>query len=390
VKTQEADQGSIQSAQSESAIDPEHGVQDGLQQFDVPIDGDRVNVEAAPLRSEADVKRIANAIHASPTDQSETTRSLRHLHSRAVGAGIDVSFADLQNLSTDPNEESTNSETAEVDSTADQVDCGADSDLSSCDDESVRDDVDGETVFDQIPETHASVRPSRLEQMGLTRDDADLLGLVAKAYHRELDDYSLLESMTSLRDRAGDPNVDQLKELDLIERASSRRVYYSLLPDGWDLINRTQHTVGDWREKTPHRVGVAITEELLAQRDDVDRVETYHQWEGDSVFDVVGFDSTDSLTWVAEVECLSGNCEAVRDDYEKLAEVDASTLWVVQSQETLEHVLSSLRSGDLAPENLCWKSIANLSALQDRLDKAELDGMDELRTFSSARSEIDR
>ena len=381
------DDSDVQSSQTETVTLSESSDQDAPQQLAVPMDNGRVNVEAAHLESVSDAKRVAKAIHTSPSDQSETLRSLRQLHSRAIGVGIDVSFPDLEQVGTDTADDDPQSGSAESDpdyaTQAERV--------PETDDASIIADPeagDTETVFEQVPGAHASVQARDREELGLTQDDVDFLGLLAKAYHGELDEYSLLESMTSLRDRAGDPDIDRLTELDLVERASSRRAYYTLLPDGWDLIGRTQHNAGDWNEKIIHRVGVEIAGRHIRQRNAVADVEPYYQHDQETVFDLVGLDESGAVVCAAEVECFHWNQEAIIDDYQKLANIDADAIWYADKTKTAKRILTALRKEGIADSELNWNGEPQ-EELQVMVQNADLAGLHNLWTFSKIRTVIE-
>ena len=56
------------------------------------------------------------------------------------------------------------------------------------------------------------------ERLGLSKDDVTFMSLIAGASREEPDDYTLTDSMTALKTRAGDPDVDQLREEGYIEQ----------------------------------------------------------------------------------------------------------------------------------------------------------------------------
>jgi hypothetical protein len=261
-----------------------------------------------------------------------------------------------------------------------------------CDDCREENDTDSrhleENSIDSIPEYAAPVTDAEREEYGLSSEDIQFLSLVADAYHRRLEDYSLLDSMAKIRDRAGNPDIDHLMEVGLIEKANSRQIYYNLTPEAWDLIEVSPHSAGDWREKILHRVGVVITEKLLLSRDDVDKVEPYYQVDAETVIDIAAFDKQGDLCHVGEIEMFSWNKEAVLEDYEKLAESNANSIWVTENRKSLSKVLNDLDDQDILPEEIGWSSKQTLSDLNEDLQKHPVEGMNEAYTFEKARKSI--
>jgi hypothetical protein len=83
------------------------------------------------------------------------------------------------------------------------------------------------------------VPDDELQQRGLSRDDVRFLNRVLDVMNREDDEYTLLDRMSQLRDEYDDLHVEQLAEQDLLEADSAAgRKYYTVLPDGRDLLGR--------------------------------------------------------------------------------------------------------------------------------------------------------
>ncbi|MGB9933919.1 hypothetical protein [Haloarcula amylolytica] len=80
------------------------------------------------------------------------------------------------------------------------------------------------------------------ERLGLSKNDVSFMSLIARAFREELDDYTLTDSMTDLKTRAGDPDIDQLREEGYVEQDQvSRRRYYSLTRKGWGVRCERDH-----------------------------------------------------------------------------------------------------------------------------------------------------
>jgi hypothetical protein len=207
------------------------------------------------------------------------------------------------------------------------------------DDESDADAIEAiEPLESPLPAAYSPKTDEELDELGLTRDDEHFLLLVLRAMNGELEDYDLLESMTQLRNDAGDPDVDLLEAEGYLDtHRVLRKRYYTVLPVGRRHLERTQTVSpgeGDLGEKTPHKVGVALLVKAFEEHEDVDRVERYYRASEDVKYDVVGFDTDDELVRVGEVETKTNDYDSVADDFEKLTNVDATAVWLVPGIET--------------------------------------------------------
>jgi len=121
-----------------------------------------------------------------------------------------------------------------------------------------------------VQESSVPVPDDELRQRGLSRDDVRFLNRVLDVMNREDDEYTLLDRMSQLRDEYDDLHMERLTEQDLLEADSAAgRKYYTVLPDGRDLLGRELKAgpgAGDLGEKTPHKVGVRLLELWLQQR----------------------------------------------------------------------------------------------------------------------------
>jgi len=337
-----------------------------------------IDVQEIELNTEADIERVAHAIWRTAESDAELERKLAILVGRAAELGEQYSLEELRTLASNTERDHGHSATSQQS----HDDGGStDQDQSESDQE--------ESLFEQIPERAVDVTNAEMERYNLSEDDLEFLGLLADAYHRELDWYSLFDSMTVLRDKAGEPDLEHLEGLGFIEKVDTKRFYYSLLPDGWDLIGRNQYNVGDWNEKIKHRVGLVLAEEYLLQQESVVSVEPYHESDSGVVFDLAGFDSEGTRTHVVEVECLNWNQDSMVEDYTKMAAVDDDAFWFVDKGETAERIFTALHNEDIAPESLSWDTVQDQSHLQDLLADYSLDGMDCIHTFNHVRGVID-
>jgi len=252
------------------------------------------------------------------------------------------------------------------------------------------------------------VSDTKLNEHGLTRDDVTFLGMVLAVMNEsgsyELADISLLRGMSSLPEKAGEPNLDRLKELDFLEQATVARYrYYTVLPAGREFIDlslKAQPGEGDLGEKTPHKVGVELLRAWLEQREDVAHTEKYYLYDeaeehdGDNedeapIFDVVGFDQDGALTWVGEAETPSNNAQAVINDYEKLSTIDATAVWAVRNLETAQEVVTALRKAEHLPASLSGRATRSLSQLQTEIESLDNPGIGFIRGFQELRNVIE-
>ncbi|WP_114578506.1 PH domain-containing protein [Saliphagus sp. LR7] len=231
-----------------------------------------------------------------------------------------------------------------------------------------------------------------LRARGLSRDDATFLKRVLDAMNRDLPGYTLLEGMDELEDGLPQLDVSMLIERGLLEKARvNRRPYYTLLPEGRELLDETitaETGVGDLGEKTPHKVGVELLFQWLSEQEDVERAERYYQQDPEAIFDVVGFDADGDLIWVGEVEMTSNNPTAVTDDYDKMAAVDADAVWAFSSRDDARNIVNLLADHDRVSGRVGGRAARTIAQIQERVDELDADGLTTVQTFRRLGDEI--
>ncbi|MGB9985589.1 ATP-binding protein [Salarchaeum japonicum] len=245
-----------------------------------------------------------------------------------------------------------------------------------------------------IQESSVPVPDDELRQRGLSRDDVRFLNRVLDVMNREDDEYTLLDRMSQLRDEYDDLHVERLTEQDLLEADSAAgRKYYTVLPDGRDLLGRELKAgpgAGDLGEKTPHKVGVRLLELWLQQRDDVGRVEPYYETDDGTVLDVAGFDEGGDLVWAGEAELASNNRHAPVEDYDKLSAVDADAIWAFNNRETALDVLESLADADRIDERVSGRAARSFATIRDAVDDLDAAGLTTVRGFKNLDQELNQ
>jgi DNA helicase HerA-like ATPase len=231
-----------------------------------------------------------------------------------------------------------------------------------------------------------------LREEGITRDEAAFLGLVLDAMNHQLEEYSLLESMTALEEPFSDLDAGTLIQKGFLEEHRSfRQKYYTVLPAGREFLDRSLEAspgVGDLGEKTPHKAGVVFLEAWLTEQEDVARTDIYYQHGEDVVFDVAGFDSADDLTWVGEVETPSNNSNALVADYEKLANVDAAAVWTCEDKAFILDAIETLIDAGKVDFSLSSTQRRTISSLRAAIGEYDDPGMTALHTFRSLEAEV--
>ncbi|AWB28431.1 ATP-binding protein [Halococcoides cellulosivorans] len=249
-----------------------------------------------------------------------------------------------------------------------------------------------ETGSTPVRESDVAVPDDELEQRGLSRDDVSFLRRVLDVMNRDADEYTLLDSMRSLRDEFEDLDVQRLIDQNLLEEASAcGRKYYTVLPAGRELLGDTLQVgpgLGDIGEKTPHKVGVRLLELWIRQQDDVERVEPYYEYDNETVFDVAGFGADGDLVWVGEAELPSNNVHAPVNDYDKLQSVDADAIWTFNTRETAVEVLDRLVEADRLEESVNGRDARSFSTIQDAIAEFDAPGMTTVRGFRNLDREI--
>jgi len=245
-----------------------------------------------------------------------------------------------------------------------------------------------------VQESSVPVPDDELRQRGLSRDDVRFLTRVLDVMNREDDEYTLLDRMSQLQDEYDDLNVERLTEQDLLEADSAAgRKYYTVLPDGRDLLGRELKAgpgAGDLGEKTPHKVGVRLLELWLQQRDDVIRVEPYYETDDGTVLDVAGFDADGDLVWAGEAELASNNRHAPVEDYDKLSAVDADAIWAFNNRETALDVLDSLADADRIDERVSGRDARSFATIRDAVDDFDAAGLTTVRGFKNLDQELNQ
>ncbi|TKX84028.1 ATP-binding protein, partial [Halorubrum sp. SS5] len=229
---------------------------------------------------------------------------------------------------------------------------------------------------------------------GLSRDDVRFLNRVLDVMNREDDEYTLLDRMSQLQDEYDDLHVERLTEQDLLDADSAAgRKYYTVLPDGRDLLGRELKAgpgAGDLGEKTPHKVGVRLLELWLQQRDDVVRVEPYYETDDGTVLDVAGIDEDGDLVWAGEAELASNNRHAPVQDYDKLSAVDADAIWAFNNRETALDVLESLADADRIDERVSGRAARSFATIRDAVDDFDAAGLTTVRGFKNLDQELNQ
>ena len=327
--------------------------------------------------SKDDVFVAAKRARSSASTSSELIDRLGNITEHAEAYGIEVTIQDFASLdeSTDESATATNGPSEE----------------SRESDE--RQNADG-SHSTRFKDATTSIPDETLREEGITRDEAAFLGLVLDGMNHQLERYSLLESMTVLKEPFSNLDIETLREKEFLEEHRAFwQTYYTVLPDGRRFLDRSLDAspgIGDLGEKTPHKAGVVFLEEWLTQQEDVARTEVYHQHTEDVVFDVAGFDAADELVWVGEVETPSNNTDALLSDYEKLAGVDASAVWACEDKELILEVVETLADTDAIDISLTTTQTRTISSLRAAIKDHDLPGMDALHTFRSLKTEVDQ
>ncbi|KAA9396315.1 ATP-binding protein [Haloarcula sp. CBA1130] len=245
-----------------------------------------------------------------------------------------------------------------------------------------------------VQESSVPVPDDELRQRGLSRDDVRFLNRVLDVMNREDDEYTLLDRMSQLRDEYDDLHMERLTEQDLLEADSAAgRKYYTVLPDGRDLLGRELKAgpgAGDLGEKTPHKVGVRLLELWVHQQDDVVRVEPYYESDDGTVLDVAGFDEDGELVWAGEAELASNNRHAPVEDYDKLSAVDADAIWAFNNRETALDVLDSLADADRIGERVSGRAARSFATIRDAVDDFDAAGLTTVRGFKNLDQELNQ
>ncbi len=324
--------------------------------------------------SKDDVFVAAKRARSTASTSSDLFNRLGTITEHAESYGIEVTIQDFASLD-DSSEESAAPNDGSEDSQESE--------------ESQNQDTSHSTRFKDATTT---IPDETLREKGITRDEAAFLGLVLDAMNHQIEEYSLLESMTVLKEPFSNLDLETLKEKGFIEEHRSFwQTYYTVLPAGRRFLDRSLDAspgIGDLGEKTPHKAAVVFLEAWLTQQENVTRTAVYHQHTEDVVFDVAGFDAADKLVWVGEVETPSNNIDAVLSDYEKLATVDAAAVWVCEDKDLILEIIESLTDSDTVDISLTSTQTRTISSLRAAINDHDLPGMDALHTFRSLKTEV--
>jgi DNA-binding PadR family transcriptional regulator len=234
---------------------------------------------------------------------------------------------------------------------------------------------------------HGGLSADERDDHDLSEDDAQFLCLIADAFRDELDDYDLTQSMKTLEDRAGSPNIDTLIDNGYIDSTKViRKKYYSLTRKGWRVINDgvPGNKFGDHMEKIQHRVGVYLFKQYILNDEeeyqDIENVKSYEVHRGET-YDLVGYGSESDIKCVAEVETNSNNVKALVDDYKKLSEVPGKSSWVFPSNTVLKELWSKLED-EVLENSYPDRSKKRVQLLQEKLDGRKEEGADNVYIYS--------
>ncbi|WP_434531528.1 hypothetical protein ACODNH_21260 (plasmid) [Haloarcula sp. NS06] len=331
-----------------------------------------------------------------PTQPPETHDSSAEPESR----GQIISDSELERMLNDENEESQDMNDSGPTLAEELIDAENTDEEASDDTEDNADEEDsgGQEVETDTPSEHpanvsletplkeayADFNLDRHDDHEFSEDDKEFMALIAAAFRDELDWYTLTDSMTSVRDRAGNPDVDSLIECGYIDDAKVlRKKYYSLTRRGWRVVSDSVpgNEFGDHMEKMPHRVGVYLLTEHVADREDVAWSEPYARYNGET-YDVVGYDSIGSVVVTGEVETAGNNSDAVVEDYKKLSEAPGDAIWAYPKAEAMTEVWSMLNQ-HVFSDSLAVRIINRVGRLQAELDDEPKPGADIVKTYKT-------
>jgi len=237
-----------------------------------------------------------------------------------------------------------------------------------------------------------TVPDDELRRRGLTHDDIRFLTRILDVMNRDAPNHGLLDSMSAFKNDFDDLDVHRLVEQDLLEegRACGRK-YYTVLPAGRELLGQKLKVgpgQGDVGEKTPHKVGVKLLELWLDSRDDVAKVESYYEYDQETVFDVVGLDADGDLVWVGEAELASNNKHAPVDDYDKQSALDANAVWAFNRRETAVEVLDCLSEADRIESSVNGRAARSFSDIREAVESFDAAGLTTIRSFNKLDQEF--
>jgi DNA helicase HerA-like ATPase len=269
------------------------------------------------------------------------------------------------------------------DADSSKIDLTDDDDEQTAEDNTDSEDPADVTLTTPLPEAYADFNLDRHDDHEFSADDKKFMSLIASAFRDELDWYSLEESMTDVRDRAGEPDVDSLIECGYVDDGKiGNRKYYSLTRKGWRVVGDSVpgNEFGDHMEKMEHRVGVHLLTEHIANREDVAWSEPYARYNGET-YDVIGYDAIGGVVATGEVETESNNPTAVAEDYEKLSEAPGDVIWAHPSERAFSEVWKMINESVL-DGGLPVRAIERTHRLEEYADDHEISGADVARTYA--------
>jgi DNA helicase HerA-like ATPase len=231
-----------------------------------------------------------------------------------------------------------------------------------------------------------------LEENNLTREEAKFLGVIIDAVNDAVEGYSLLDSMTELRDGFEELDVKKLVDDNLLEENRViRQRYYTPTPAARDLLEKPLKAApyeGDLGEKTPHKVGVELLRRWFESKDAVERAEKYYPVGDDEVIDAVGLDSEGKIVYAGEVELDSNNPDSLVRDYQQLESLDAKTVWVFRNTVEAGEITKTLSDREDLGILVTSKETRSIPALREVVESVDPDGLSTIRSFTELKEEV--
>jgi hypothetical protein len=246
------------------------------------------------------------------------------------------------------------------------------------DEDEIPDDTDSEDSdeTDEVSHVEATVDKHDLsiDPELIAGSEMDLINLLAKAMNDDVKDWNPTDSITDLKDRAGDVDTEMLENEGLIktEWLGNHGKVLSLTDDGKRLAQvdiQTGHGRGDRNEGMAHKVMVSYIKRHLSSHRHITHVETYYSpTEGreEPMFDIVGFASQ------GDEEVPAIVCEAMRNIKSKPSKVmdhwedmnklgPAQKKWVVENKQAAHALCAVLEDNDVIDstpwQNANWEEI---------------------------------
>ncbi|EMA15414.1 hypothetical protein C435_14098, partial [Haloarcula marismortui ATCC 33799] len=275
-----------------------------------------------------------------------------------------------------------------IDSTAEDIDLTV-TENSPEDNAEVDDDAGAEgenedvSISTPMPPAYGDFNLDQYDDREFSDDDKQFLSLLDSAFHDDLDWYSLTDSMTELRDHAGEPDIEGMIECGYIDDGKiGNRKYYSLTRKGWRAIGESVpgNEFGDHMEKMEHRVGVYLLAEHIGKREGVAYAEEYARYEGET-YDVIGWDPFGAVAVAGEAETESNNPTAVAEDYKKLSQIPGDVIWAHPSERACASIWEMVNQSVLN-ETLPARATERTYRLEDYANNHDLAGIDFVRTYS--------